>query len=216
MKLLSVEQARAAWLFPLMDMNPLGKYLLPITIALSTRYKFANNPNVVEALKKKEGLIFGNGVFAHPKLGELTLDIAIYNDAVFADTRADTEASDAFMEDLLMWLANEYGLKYPENPRRQHISRVFVQSKKRLNSLNPRLEKFARALSARSEGFGSVAYELGGVNFTAQQAGPLVPHVFRFERAENIPYSENRYFSYAALPTKEHLALLDELEEILS
>jgi hypothetical protein len=215
MKLLSVEQARAAWMFPLVDMNPLGKYLLPVAVAIAGRYKFGAVPNVIDAIKKKEGLIFGQGSFAHPRHGDISLDIAIYNDAIFADTRTDTDASEAFLADLLLWMDKEYGLKYPENARKTYISRVYVHTPKKLSSLNPKLEKFAKSVTGKIKSFGQVSYEFAGISFYSEQVSPLIPHPFRFERADNIPFSEGRYYSYAAMQTGDHLAMLNELEELL-
>lgn len=215
MNILSVEQARAIWLFPAADINPSGKYLYPLLMDLVKRYKFANLPNIAEAIKNNQGILLGNGVYTHSKRGELHAELGIYNDGLVGDTKADTEASETFLDDLLTWVQKEYGLQYPKNIRKQYGSKLYVETKKSLNSLNPKLGKFANAISAKSKALGKLAYELGGVNFTAEQTGPLVPAVFRFERAEKGPYSDNRYYSFAGLSTADHLELLDQLETIL-
>lgn len=215
MKLLSVEQARSIWLFPMADMNPSGKFLYPIIGDIISRYKFSNIPDIAEAIKNNQGIILGNGAFAHKKHGEISADLGIYNDGLVGDTKTDSDASDTFIDDLLTWISKEYGLKYPNNIRKQYASKIYVESNKRLDALNPKLEKFANALSAKSISLGKVSYELGGINFTAEQTGSLVPAVFRFERVEKVPYSDNRYYSFSGLSIADHLELLDQLEEIL-
>lgn len=215
MNLLSVEQARAIWLFPTADLNPYGKYIYPMTEGIISRYKFSNIPNIPEAIKNNQGIILGNGAFTSDKYGEIGVDLGIYNDGLVGDTKADTDASDAFITDVLTWISKEYGLQYPKNIRKQYANKIYVESNKRLNELSDKLEKFTKALSAKSSLLGNVTYELGGINFTAEQVGSLVPAVFRFERAEKLPYSDNRYYSFAGLPSKDHLELLDQLEAIL-
>jgi hypothetical protein len=39
---------------------------------------------------------------------------------------------------------------------------------------------------------------------------------FSFERRENFPFSENRYYSRAAFGTKQHLQLVEQFERILT
>lgn len=215
MKLLSVEQARAIWLFPAADINPSGKYLLPLLAELVKKYRFTTVPNIAEAIKNNQGIILGHGAYTYGDRGELQADLGIYNDGLVADTKADTDVSDTLLNDVLIWVQKEYGLKYPGNIKKIYWSRLYVETNKALNSLNPKLAKFAKSLIEKSTGLGAVAYELGGINFTTEQKGPLVPPVFRFERAEKIPYSENRYFSFAGMTTADHLEFLDQLESIL-
>lgn len=216
MKLLSVEQARSIWLFPFGDINPSGKYIVPISMKLVERYKFANVPNIVDSIKNDKGILFGTGVFVHGKRGEVTVDIGIYNDGIVGDTKADTDASEEFLHDVLQWMEKEFGLHYPENIRKQYSSKMHIETKKSLNSLNPKLSKFAKTLTQKSAIFGNIEYELGGLNFVTQQGNALAPPIFRFERSEKVPYSDNRYYSFAGLRTVEHLDLLNQLEMILS
>ena len=125
MKLLSIEQARAMWIFPLAEINPNGKYLQPVIAELIKRYKFSNVPNIAEAIQKNQGIILGQGAYAYGKVGEIQADIGIYNDGLVGDTTKDTDASDAMLTDILKWIQKEYGLQYPKNIRKQYVSTHF-------------------------------------------------------------------------------------------
>jgi len=216
MKLLSVEQARAVWLFPMGDMNPTGKFMLPFLLQLVNRYKFASVPNISEAIKKNEGIFLEQGVYTDEKRGDVSVELAIYNDGLIADTHADTDVSDDLLEDALTHAQKEFGLVSPKHIRKQHTSKIYVETERKLNSLSPSLAALNSALNKKLKHFGDVSYELGGINLVTEQAGPLTPPVFRFERAETNRYSDNRYYSIAGLRTADHLELLDQLESLLS
>ena len=216
MKLLSVEQARAMWLFPFPDINPSGKYIVPVSVELIKRYKFATVPNIPEAIKNNQGIIFGTGAFTHDKRGEIQVDLGIYNDGFVGDTKTNTDSSEEFLHDIFTYLKSEFGLLYPNNIRKQYLSKIYVETKKSLNSLNPKLERFTKSLTEKSYAFGSVAYELSGINLSTEQRNAIAPPIFRFERAEKSPFSSNRYYSFAGLKTSDHLELVEQFLSILS
>ena len=215
MKLLSVEQARSIWLFPTADVNPTGKFIGPIFADLIKIYKFGSVPNLPEAIKKNAGVQFSVGMFNSPKHGPINADVGIFNDGLIGDTRTDTDTTDEFLDDILTRGKKEMGLEYPANIRKQYASKVHVEVSKSLNSLNSKLEMFAKHISEKSPGFSNATYQLGGINFVAEQVGPLASQVFRFEKVENVPFSTNRYYSFAAMRTTDHLELLAQLEAIL-
>lgn len=216
MKLLSVKQARAIWLFPAADINPTGKYLYPLLGEMIKRYKFANIPNISEAIKNNQGLLFGTGVFSHGNLGEITVELGIYNDGLVGDTKSSTSASEAFLEDLLQWTSKEYGLNYPKNIKKRYMTELYVETGKALGSLNAKLERIAKAISLKSEDDNKSPYQLGGILFAAEQKTAFVPPLFKFERAEKSPFSDNRYYSSAGLRSEDHIEILEQLEDVLT
>src|SRR5205823_6607519 len=114
MKLLSVNVARAIWLFPLTDLNPRGKASAKDgLLEIGARYNFAVRPtplDLITARQKNEAVRFLGGVFAPPQKEPVSIDLEIYRDGVVANTRSNTADSSAFIEDLLIWLAKEFGL----------------------------------------------------------------------------------------------------------
>jgi hypothetical protein len=45
---------------------------------------------------------------------------------------------------------------------------------------------------------------------------PSMDALFTFERRSGAPFSENKYFSYAALPTDAHMGVLEKIERLLA
>ncbi len=215
MKLSSVKLARTVFLFPAGDVNPAGKYLLPILSALIKRYRFATFPSFAEAVQTDQGIKLAQGVFSHREWKEIAVDLAIYNDGLVADTRAGTDVSEAFIEDLFSWIRDEHGLERPRSITKQYISEIIVETNASLISLNVKLERFARNLTAKVKGFGKVSYQLTGLSLWTEQFGPVAAPGFRFERAVGVPRQQDRYYSVAPLRTADHVLLLEQLEEIL-
>ena len=95
-----------------------------------------------------------------------------------------------------------------------YISQVFVSTDKSLEFLNPKLKQISKYLN---QYFGKDKnFQAGGISFWPDQKDRKKPTPLTFERTLDVPFSENRYYSTAPLPTDKHLELLDKLEDILS
>ncbi len=216
MNLVSIRTARVVGLTQLTEFNPRGKFLAPIIPALAQRYSFLSLPNLADVLKKPgESIKLGAGGFEDETFGKIAIDLAIHSDGFVVDSRADTAASDRFLIDALTWVSQEFGLKFPEKIDRRYISELYVTSTRSLGGVL-RLEKFAKALSAKTTGFKDVAYELVTFGLGSDYANAPNPIPFRFERADGASFAENKYYSIGQLQTSDHLALLDELETALT
>jgi len=219
MKLLSVKQARSIWLVNLVDLNPRGRNLLFLIPNIVNRYKFSLFPTKPEELDLSKGIKFQLGSFQKNQQFEISIDLTIYNDGLLGDTRSSTEDSDAFLDDFLTYMAEEFDFVSYQNILRSksYVSELWVQTDKSLNNLNPKLEKFAKKLTSLIEGHSHhpIAFETYGIAFWTNPTITLPPGPFRFERAGEIPFTENRYYSVAPLQTEVHLELLMEFEKIL-
>ncbi|HXK28009.1 MAG TPA: hypothetical protein VJ646_07125 [Candidatus Binatia bacterium] len=215
MKLISVKLAREVWLFPLRDLNPQGKYLMPLLAKLIQRYRFANIPNIPDAIKANQGLLLGAGAFTDKKYGEVSVDLAIHADGVVGDTRANTEATDAFLGDVLKWVVEEEGLRPPKDMKKQYLSEVYIESERPISALNPRLNKVAKLLSSKVSGFDPTTFDVAGIIFGSTTGAYEKPLPFRIEREINVPYTQNRYYSAAQLATNDHLEVIKLLIESL-
>ena len=222
MKLLSVKQARAIWLINLIDLNPRGRNILALVADIVNKYKFFKYPNPTkpEEFDLSTGIKFQSGTFMRETQPDIMVDLTVYNDGLLADTRSSTDDSDAFLHDLLTHLTDEFDFTpYHEIIRYQsYVSELFVQTTKHLNSLNSKLEKFAKLLTSMIKGHSHhpIAFETVSITFWTDQTITLPPGPFRFERIIEIPFAENRYYSAAPLQTNAHLEILDEFENILS
>jgi hypothetical protein len=224
MKLLSVAKARSVWLFAVQELNPQGKNInQPLGEWLKNRYHFASYPEVFTETEatKKSGYVFGNGSF---KYGDATTSVAltVHSDGLIGDTISSTDATDAFLQDVLEGVKTDFGLSYDPAMvwQRAHISELNVRCERDLKGLGPKVAQLEECLNAALRRNESAArrdtFRLDGITFRAdwQSSNKMPP--FTFESRVNMPFAENRYYSQAPLRTGEHLGLLEKLEHILS
>ncbi len=219
MKLLSVKQARSIWLVHLIDINPRGRSLLPLISSINAKYKFLQFPTKAEELDLGKGIKFVSGSFQKDSQSDIIIDLTIFNGGLVADSRSSTEDSDAFLDEFLTWIAADFGfVSYQEVLRSKvYLSELWVQTDKSLNALNPKLENFSEKLTSLIVGHSHhpIAFEASCIYFWTDPTVVDPPGPFRFERANDAPFYQNRYYSAAPLQTDVHLEMLIELESIL-
>lgn len=216
MELLSVRTARLLSFFPTDEINPRGRSLIhEVVPAFIERYKFVKYPQKLEEFDESKGVRFESGVW-----NNLETTIVLYNNGIQVDTRSSTDDSERILEDALKWAADTFELIYKPDmvTRKAYLSELDLHCETPLDAMNPKLEPFVNKLSktvgewtGHTFDFKTVALWL---NFDAAfNKGPSGP--FRVERLVDIPFSENKYYSSAPLPTKLHLEFLEEFESIL-
>lgn len=220
MKLLSVNRARSIWLVSLLDLNPFGRSSFSQVPAIVEKYKFRQAPSKYEEFDTTKGVKFLGGTFLKNGHEEKLVELTLFSDGILADTRSSTDDSDAFLEELLTWQAKEYGvIPYQEVLRSKlYLSELWVRSERPLGLINSRLEAFSNHLTSLISGYYHVPikYETSGITFSTEPGVSNPPAPFKFERALDVPFKENRYYSVAPLPTAAHLELLEELESIFA
>ena len=223
MKFLSIKVARSLWLLHLSDLNPRGKSITRDALSeIAQRYRFATIPDVkdiIEARQKNQPFHLLGGVFQSKSGNRIDVAVTVYRDGIVADTTSSTSDGDDFLTDVFTWLHTDLGLlDHQTLPiRKLYVSEVYVTMEKSLNIINPKLEAFIKLLQSKLKGSSrKPIYEIGSLAFWIDpEQNPKHTH-FRIERAEDIPFHENRYFSAAPLETDEHLKALELLEEILT
>lgn len=215
MKLVNVNIARSIWLFDDRELNPRGKRLYPeIFNPLVQRYTFRVFPTTPEHLNRQNGVLFQDGGFRTPD-GTISVDLSYYSDGLVATSSSSTEDMDAFLDDVLRWASEQYGLRYDSTlvQKKEYLSTVQVQFEHSLHGACERLQRFASHLSSLDIDAKNSTQEFAGARFTSDPASRFS---FSIERRLNAPFSENRYYSDARLPTKQHLSALEEFERILT
>lgn len=217
MKLLSVGRARSIWWGHLVDLNPRGIKLFPMVVpSLLENYKFLQYPSLEDIPKLTEGLKFQQGEFVNSEGLPVGVDFTIYAEGFVADTRSSTDISDAFLKDVLTRFNEIFRLVDYEEVIRQkkYFSEVYIYAENTLELINPKLKLISKYLSSNA-GDDNVI-EVGRLSFCTDPDDKLNIAPFSFERANDIPFAENRYYSSAPLETHKHLELLDMLEKILT
>jgi hypothetical protein len=111
----------------------------------------------------------------------------------------------------------EVGLVFhPEMVRRKlYVSEMQVRTKRSLKNTSRKWQAFSRRLASLTGSGNDQPFELISLSFGSEQASSILIPAFQFERQQNIPFSEHRYFTRAPLQTEDHLKLLDEFEDLL-
>jgi hypothetical protein len=218
MELAAVLLARAlAWVEPA-DLNSKGSLFYPdLAKAIVARYNFQGFPQKVEDFDEAKGVTFTAGHFG----GVTISQFVIYTYGLLFDTQTSTDESKRLLEDALIWATKEFGLTYkPSTIRRwQYASHVTFYSKFSLTSVSPAFQRLADSVSknvALTTGE-NLKYELTNSAVDYDQLSrkhPLGP--FSIQRRDNTPFSENKYFSNAPLPTDIHIKILEQFESDLS
>ncbi|MEW6674187.1 MAG: hypothetical protein AB1427_21035 [Thermodesulfobacteriota bacterium] len=217
MKLLSVHLARSIWLGKVGDLNPTGikldKILYPFLIET---YKFKKHPLPTDLTNMEKGVLFGAGEFEIDTNLSVGINFTLYSDGFVADATSSTNHSDAFLEDVFNRFLKIFKMPPYESVIKDQIylSQIFVSTDKSLEILNPKLKNISNFLSDNVET--GIKFYMGGLSFWPDQTNKRNPIPFMFERASNVPFSENRYYSAAPLPTDKHIKALANIEEILS
>lgn len=222
MEILNVRTARSVWLFDVRDLNPRGVNPMPFFSAIKDRYHFLVWPKTPEELSwitaSPKGIKFTDGAFSIDNQMR-SVSVTFYNDGIIADTRSSTIHSDAFLEDVLSFAAQHFGVEYhPEIVyRKQYLSELILRAEHDLASACDRIAKLASRLNAivgpQEQPFKWFGFELR--KDPSIQSGPVVP-LFKFEREVQRPLSDNRYYSSAPLKTEAHEQLLRDFEVIMA
>lgn len=221
MKLLSIVNARSLWFCDIGDLNPRGADLTEELIEwVKERYEFTSAPDAsifTAELAAGRGFPFVGGRFQVREGTIVTVNLAVYADGFRADTKSSTKHSDAFLEDLLSSAAKDFGLAYEPGMilKKAYVSEVHVRTDRSITALNPKLAEFANRLRELTPN-SPPEFEASGLHlWTSPIAAGLKPLVFSFERQVQKPFQERRYYSQAPVHTEDHLALLQEFEQIL-
>ncbi len=214
MKLVSIRVARSIWLVPVNQLNPRGRYLLPAVSGVVERYHFAKPPDLKSLTESPVKVAFEAGVFAGTNGVPVTVQLTLHDDGLVAETRSSTDDSDAFLEDLLSWLEKEYDLpSYTDlGIRKIYASELYVQFQNPISVFSERFSAFADSIETGLGPNQPNPMHLAGLIFGSDPTNKQQSLV-RIEREANIPFKENRYYSYAPIKTSEHLKLLELFEK---
>lgn len=199
------------------DLNPRGTVFYPeFTRELVERYNFQKFPQKLEEFDETKGVEFHQG-----RIGSKIIQkFVIWNSILVVETRTSTAESKEIMGDMITWAATRFNLNYRENMIRRYayVSDLTFYSEAPMAGASPATRRLAdRASRAVSDVWGeSIMYQPLGFNIghdpLTRKYG-IAP--FQIARRSEVPFSENKYFSEAPLPTDVHITLLEEYERDL-
>lgn len=218
MEVLGTRTARVMAYVAIEEINPFGKALIPDVItAFVERYGFAVYPQGPADYDDTKGINFGVGNWNGTAIDAFT----VYSNGILVDTRVSTDHSEALLRDAMKWLEETLDVKYRPDmfKRKGYLSEVLVKCDKPLSRLHPAIEAWCNKLSVYLEPFTDqqkIIFELSSLGFGYDPLSTKLPlALFRIERLLDTPFSENKYYAVAPLPTGIHLELLTDLESLL-
>jgi hypothetical protein len=219
LRLRSVVLARTIWLFDLTEFNPKGLNIWPVAEWLAEKYRFAGIPKNILDLNEEKALAFRFGSFLNSRNDNIVVSLTVYNNGFAAEASTSTDDSDEFVQTVAAEVADNFNLHIPKKIRRAHVSQLDFESDFSLEAFSPKLAAFTRELTnaVKSRDQETQSYDFGVLQLWTPDPNPATaPAFFRFERKLGTQFSDKRYFSQAALVTKEHIRFVEMLEKIAS
>ncbi|MCY3879903.1 MAG: hypothetical protein OXF74_12085 [Rhodobacteraceae bacterium] len=215
MKLLAIEMSRVTVLFR--ATRPKGQAYLPLLAAkVAERYNFSSAPQTLADIKSPK-VEFCHGLFKDCAVERFE----VYNDGIIVTSCSDTDFIDAFIGDLVSWLKNEHGHAIIETHtvRRMYDSSLLVETDQDVFHPFELYTEILQLIEKSLEGSSglNVNFQNFGFTFAADhtQISAMKPGHFRLERKEGIEFSRNQFYSTAPLRTKQHLDILERLEQLV-
>ncbi len=215
MKLLAIEMSRVTVLFQ--ATRPRGQLYRPhLAAALAERYHFGSAPQTIAELEGPK-IEFRHGLFEDSAIETFEF----YNDGIIVTSRSDTDFIDAFIDDLVAWQTKDHGQVIIETHtvRQMYASSLLVETDRSVFQPLESYAEIARLIedSLRESSGLDVAFQNYGFELAADQTqiSTMKPIYFRLERKEGIEFSRDQFYSAAPLKTKQHLEILERLEQLM-
>jgi len=218
MELLAIRLARFVLYISTEEINPRGRVFIPdVPDALVERYKFVKRPMTLDDYDETKGITFEGG-----RWNDISIDrLVMYRNGFMLDTRSSTNDSEKILNDVLKWGSDTFGfvINIPTKPRKLYASEVLFHSDISIDLINSEIYALAaRATERVHEWLGQkTPYQTFGISFSTDSfIEKFAPPPFRIERLLDAPFTDNKYFSTAPLPTNEHLQFLTDFESALA
>jgi hypothetical protein len=215
MKLLAIENSRLTALFQIARIR--GQLFLPdAALMLASRYNFSNYPRAYQELSADK-IEFKHALFQETAIESLE----IYSDGVVISASSDTDIIDSFFGDLCKWLEDELSLSFIKTHSVDRIYETTIVFQTEKNVLDPlgTLSELADSiqLGLKDNSGLTVKYEPFGWALSSDQTQnpALKSTTFRIERRVGSEFALQQFISVAPLKTKQHLALIEQLESLV-
>lgn len=216
MNILAIVSARAIAQIETFELNPKGLIFLPDFVrAIIEEFQFQKFPKTIEEIDEAKGIEFAVGKFK-----ELSIKrFSIFPKATVVETRSSTDDSKKILHEILTWASSKFHANYKSGMIKKWLyvsSLTFKSDILLMDTIGGALSNLSgNVSSAIEEAIGeNLEYRPAAINLTHDllvRKYPLAP--FTIQRRAETPFSENKYFSEAPLPTNSHIAILEKLEQ---
>ena len=192
-----------------------GIHMPDLIRLVAERYSFGIRAELADIAKAGATFEQGRLISGNKKLN--IQNLAIHSDGIWV-TAADTQSAEFILDDVITWAWEAFGFREPITPPvpvfESHVIVEFERSiESALKIFDDLKEAFEAALRNTYERDIPVHLSRIGVGGDPLSVSYPLKSEFVIERRIGRPFSENRYFSLAPLPTPAHIALLERLEQ---
>ena len=181
---------------------------------LADHYAFERSPRTLGELDLSKGIELLEGVSVQGSIKKFV----IYDTVLVVETRINTSASKAILEEVLLWGAKELGLNHKPNSLKRfgYVSDVTFYSDAPLLNPVPAVAGIAARASKELSEIWEEPVKYEPLNFgighdpSARKYG-IAP--FTLAHRAETKFSENKYFSESPLPTDIHWEILEQYEK---
>lgn len=207
--------------------QPIGGIYMPMAVqALKDRYGFVQVPTVLQDFDLAKGITFSHGLFVINSSSQqrniVIYQLQIYDDGIVVNTQADIDDANLFVDDFINWCLKTYGTKIdPRIPIQNfYNSHIEFHSDISLDDFFPASSEIGKGIVDALESYGQkpLPFHVSSISLYLDktQTKAVIPGSFTLARREKVPFSTNLYFSSAPLKTKDHIALLEKIENLAS
>jgi hypothetical protein len=224
MKLIGAEFGRLTMLVDAIDLGTrAGIYLPEAVLTVQQRYSFVHPPTLAPAAQQQQQQIyrFEQGRF-HRK--DKTYNVSAFEVHPFGLVvqGPDTDAAEAFFDDLFEMDSDYSWLKRPSRPpTKVFLSGLVVEFSKEVNQVLKKWNAVCALFSSQlKETYGiEQRVQVGSIHLKpdpqriASRLSTLLGD-FTLDRRLYEPYEHHRFYSMAPVRTDDHIALLENFEKI--
>ena len=218
MKVIAQESNRVTILFPLEEVLPLEGLNGPdVIVGVQQRYGFLKVPDAAMTKEEasKNGYKFGTGHYLLKEKKNGILEFAVYSDGIVAEAK-NSEIGEAFLDDAIKFFQSEFGFrKFITKPRTYFYNQMVAEFEKPLKKLISSFDGISGAIAKYAEI--ELPIEFARLDIQVDNLGVKGPAPkFILERRANAAFELERYYSSAPLRSEDHVAVLKNIEDVLS
>ena len=219
MNVIGFDSGRVTLLLDILELSPsAGLYAVELIAAIREKYQFAVLPKLpTQDTQPQQVLRFEHG---RSNSGYISA-FEIHPQGLVVQS-VDTRVCDEFLDDIFAIGAEQFGIRQPSQHARKLYASGFVAEFE--NDIAGLISKW-KNLSALANSYLQRLYELDvTIDLTRISLRPdpeRLPHRivglladFTLERRVYVPYSSQRFYSTAPLPTDQHIEFLKALDAL--
>jgi hypothetical protein len=192
-------------------------YLPDLVEKIKRQYGFLSTPMPEQLLPTSEsGAEFQHGRLQIGEKSRVIDKLVVYRDGIVIDTSSSTDDCEVILTDLLRW-AEQNSITIEHTAAPLYVSQLVVKMDIDFERLAPVSRNVSKTMTTFLTCYGLEVpeYNLDSIRWNFDQTRPsrLKPSPFLIENRADVPHGENVYFSQAPLKTRDHLHMIESIQQ---